>query len=358
MNVHHALAFSIALQSVAFGHVQGFATHVPQTGQLTQLCLQQVHESLLPDFEPIGLSVDEAPGSDPAITMWSRKSLLVIRLSAVEPTIKSTVLAALSGEGPLGASLTHWNGAAPVVELFAGSTGAVRAMDLASGEVVESQVRFSSRGQSAESVGVASGLGVLRTEVGWVRAQRVTDPTADTSAIVLSGPRLAQQGGDPPLSAPSLATEKVPPRRIDRILHVRGGVKDEALVIEAAFPFTVVEFTLDGIEKWRVSPAPDELRDRLGETDLRYVIATPAIKVGHAVLNTFMALRSGRRVSALWLPNAASPRYREIPGDLSILGAFPSHRLLVATRSGRPYRLILFRWRWTDQSQSCTHAPT
>ena len=355
MNGYRALSVGIALQSVTFCHAHGFAPHTPQTAQLTQLCLQQVHESPLQDFEPVGLSVDEPRGSDPAITMWSRTSLLVIRLSAEEPVVESTFRAALSGVHPLAAALVGWHGGAPVVELLGATDETIQTMELSSGKIAETLALHIDGGPSA---GGASALGVLRTETGWVRAQRVTDSTGDSAAIVLSASKPARLSRDPAQLASALDAGKVSSRRIDRILHLRPGRNNGALVTEAAFPFTTIEFTSDGTEAWRVAPAPDELRDQLGEADLRYVIATPAIGVGHAVVNTLVALRSGRRVSALWLPDATSPRYREIPGDFSFLGAFPTHRLLVATRSGRPYRLILFRWHWTDRSQSCTHAPT
>ena len=358
VSILRAICLGLALQGVAFCKAHGLGQHVRPTDPPMQLCMQEVHESSLTDFEPVGLSIDEASGSDPAVTMWSRTELLVIRLSADEPTIGSTFRAALSGTQPIGAALTRWNGGAPVVELFDASDETIWTVEFASSEAAETRVPLIDSGRSLGSAGGASALGVLRTETGWVRAQRVTDPFADTSAIVLSGSKPVRAGRDPALPAPASETAKVPSRRIDRILHVRPGSNNGALVTEAAFPFTVVEFTSDGSEVWRVSPAPDELRDQLGEADLRYVIATPAIKVGHAVLNTVVALRSGRRVSTLWLPNATAPRYREIPGDFSFLGAFPRHRLLVATRSGRPYRLILFSWHWTDQGQSCTHAPT
>ena len=342
----------VAAPGLALGHANGSGQSVDQS---PELCLQQVYESTLGDFEPIGLSTFDDPDANPAITMWSRTSLLVISLSVAEPTIKSTFRAALSGVQPFGAALTRWNDATPVVELFDVSDGTIRTMELATDVVAETRTPPVTGGASA---GAASALGVLRTETGWVRAQRVMDPISDTSAIVLLGSGFARPSGYPAPTSPLLGTAKVPTRRIDRILHVRRGIGNGPLVTEAAFPFTIVEFTSDGTEAWRVAPAPDELRDQLGEADLRYVIATPAIKADQALLNTLVALRSGRRVSALWLPDATSPRYRRIPDDLSFLGAIPSHRLLVATRSGQPYSLILFRWHWTDQNQSCTRSPT
>lgn len=346
---------AVVAPGLALGPASGFGQSVERS---PELCLQQVHESPLTDFEPVGLSIDEAFGSDPSVTMWSRTALLVIRLSAAEPTIKSTFRGALSGVQPLGAALTRWNGATPVVELLDAADGAVRTMELAASEVAETWAPPITGGASTGSAGSASALGVLRTETGWVRAKRALDPVSDTSAIVLFGSSFVRPSRYPVPSSPLPDTAKVPTRRIDRILHMRRGIGNGALVTEAAFPFTVVEFTSDGTAAWRVGPEPDELRDQLGEADLRYVIATPAVKVGNALLNTLMALRSGRRVSALWLPGATSPSYRKIPGDFSFLGSISSHRLLVATRSGHPYRLILFRWHWTDQGQSCTHAPT
>lgn len=286
--------------------------------------------------------------------MWSRTALLVIRLSAAESIVESTFRAALSGVHPLAAALTGWHDDAPVVELFEALAGVVWTMELASGKVEKAQTLVLKSEALAEG---ATGAGVMRNEMGWMYAQRVVDPFADTSAIVLVGSNSAGPVQDPGVSSPLPAALKMSPRRIDRILHVRQGSEDGALVTEAAFPFTTVEFTPDGIETSRAAPRPDELRDQLGEPDLRYVIATPSLMLDGAALNTFIALRSGRRVSALRLPDSRSVRYREIPGDLSFLGMLRSNRLLVATRSGRPYRLVLFRWRWTDQRQSCTDSP-
>ena len=355
LKIHRAVRFGMALPGIAFGHAQGFAQYVSEAGPLTQLCLQQVHEATLPDFEPVGSSVDDVSGSDPAITMWSQTSLLVVRVSAAGPIATSTYRTELSEVHPFAAALTGWRGDTPAVELFDTVAGTVWEMELAPSEATTTRTHRRQRVTSIEAVPVS---GIMRSETGWVRAQRITDPLADTSAIIFLGSNSVGPSRDPAPSVPVSEVANGPARRIDRILHMRPGGGNGALVTEAAFPFTTVEFTSGGAEAWRAAPAPDELRDQLGETDLRYVIATPAIKVGPAVLNTLVALRSGRRVSALWMPDAASPRYREVPGDFSFLGAFPSHRLLVATRSGRPYRLILFRWHWTDQGQSCTHAPT
>ena len=324
MNMRRALAFSIALQSVAFGHVQGLATHVAQTGQLTQLCLQQVHESPLPDFEPLGLSVAEASGPYPTITMWSRTGVLVMRLSPVAPAIESTFSVALPGMAASAAALTGWRDGRPVVEFIDPLTDTVREVVFPAGETVGERTTIARGPKWMEA---ALSVGAMRTGRGWSRAQRVADPLADTSAIFFGGSNHPAPASD--LAAPAAAADApgAPRRRIDQILHVRPSVQEGALVTEAAFPFTTVGFTLEGIETWRVSPQPDELRTQVGEVDLRYVIATPAIAVGEAVLNTFIALRSGRRVSALWIPGSGSAKYREIPGDLAFLGAFQRHRL-------------------------------
>ena len=125
-------------------------------------------------------------------------------------------------------------------------------------------------------------------------------------------------------------------------------------VTEAQFPFATVRFSREGVETGRVLPKPSDLRELLDEPDLRYVIATPPIAVDGALLNTFVALRSAQRVSALRLPDAEETRLRRIPSDLALLGAVPGHRLLVAARTGRPYRLVLLRWHWAKPGQTCS----
>ena len=336
---------------MTFYHAHGFAQEVPLTGPLEQLCLHQVHESALQGFEPIGLSVEEASGPYPTITMWSRRGLRVMRLSPTEPAVESTFSIALPGMAAFAASLTGWRDGKPVVEYIDLSTEAVREIVFAAGGAESAGPPIV---KGSKGIEVTLSGGAMRTRNGWTLAQRIADPLADTSTISLSVrsvPTPADNSAVPTASGDATATLH---RRIDRILHVRSSADEGVLVTEAAFPFTTVGFTPQGIEKWRVSPQPDELRNQLGEVDLRYVMATPAVAVGGAVLNTLVALRSGRRVSALWTRGSTSARYREIPGDLSFLGAFQRYRLLVATRDGRPYELILFRWRWTDQGQSCT----
>ena len=352
MNGYRALSVGIALQSVTFCHAHGFAPHTPQTAQLTQLCLQQVHESPLQDFEPVGLSVDEASGPYPTITMWSRTRLLVMRLSPAERAIESTFSVSLPGTAVFAAALTEWRDGKPVVEYIDSSTQEIREIVFPTGQAAGVRTTVA-KGPRWMEAGLS--VGAMRMRNGWARARRIADPLADTSAIFLGAPNVPVPAEDLAVPAASVEAIGMLHRRIDQLLHVRSKADEGALVTEAAFPFTTVGFTLQGVETWRASPQPDELRNQLGELDLRYVMATPAIAVGEAVLNTHVALRSGRRVSALWILGSKSARYRTIPGDLSFLGAFQKHRLLVATRSGRPYKLILFRWRWTDQRQSCNH---
>lgn len=320
MNMH-AVLFSVALQSLTFYHAHGFAQEVPLTGPLEQLCLHQVHESGLQGFEPIGLSVEEASGPYPTITMWSRTGLRVMRLSPTEPAVESTFSIAVPGITAFTAALTDWRDGKPVVEYIDLSTEAVREIVFAAGGAESAGTPIV---KGSKGIEVTLSGGAMRTRNGWALAQRIIDPLADTSAIFLSVPHVPTPAGNSAvptaLGASADATATLH-RRIDRILHVRSSADEGVLVTEAAFPFTTIGFTPQGTERWRVSPQPDELRNQLGEVDLRYVMATPAVAVGGAVLNTLVALRSGRRVSVLWTRGSTSARYREIPGDVSFLGA-------------------------------------
>ena len=217
------LYVAVAAPGLVLGQASAFAQSADRS---PELCLQQMHESALRDFEPIGLSTFDGAGADPAITMWSRTALLVIRLSAAGPTIRSTFRAGLSGTQPFGAALTRWNGATPVVELFDATDGTIQTMELSSEKVAETPAPHVDGGTSA---GSASALGVLRTETDWVRAQRVTDPIGDSSAIVLSTSKPAHPSRDPAQPASASDTATAPSRRIDRILHMRRGIGNGAV---------------------------------------------------------------------------------------------------------------------------------
>ena len=354
------LCLGLALCGLVLGHGVGFRAEPAETvGVLrqpahrpvrasAQLCLRQVHEHVLPSFEPVGLTASGGEGRRPGITMWSRNELLVAALSPDGPAVETTYRATLPGVRPLAAALTEWTDGIPVVEVFDAAAESVWTVRLPASEPT----------QVPAPAGASGASGVLRTKAGWIRAHQTTAATVDTSAIVLVGP--VENGPVRDVATHEAAaadTRSLVRRSIDRILHMRPRLDGGVLVTEAAFPFTTIAFTQRGNEVWRAAPEPDELRDLLGETDLRYVIATPAISVDDAVLNTFVALRSGHRVSALRTPGKASARYRELPDGLAFLGTFPDHRLLVATRSGPQYKLVLFRWRWIDERQSCTPTP-
>ena len=316
---------------------------VAQYGISRHLCLERVHETPISDLDPIALSTSEGEGMPPTVTMWSRRTLLVIRLSPDASTVESTFRGSLPTGNPLAAAVVGWPGGAPAAEVLDGVNGTVWSVDLAAARAPEAE----------GSVAGPPPAGAMRTAVGWVRVVRTPDASGDSSAIVLLGGGLANRAVGPGTPATAGAGQ----RNIDQVIHVRPGARSAILVTEAAFPFTTVAFTPEGLEIWRASPSPQELRGRLDEVDLRYVVATPGVDVNGAVLNTFVGLRSLRRLSALRLPDG-TVRYEEIPGGLAFLGSFPRHRLLVATRSGDPYRLLLFRWRWTDRRQSCTTPQT
>ena len=320
--------------------LRGEAAHAQSASDPARLCLDPVYERNLPDFEPLGLRVSGEP--DPAITTWSRSSVLVMRVSPSMPGVESMVdVPVPEGVDPLGASLTAWNDGEPVVELLDAQTGAVWTVSSATGKATRA-------GNPGAATPVSA---VMRVGSGWVYAERIVDPGPDTVAIVIRqhGDRRHLERGAPADDTPGSH------RTVDRMLHLRPDAAGNVLVKEASFPFTTIAFTSAGLELRRDAPRPDDLRDLLGESDLRYIVATPAIAVDEAVLNTFVALRSGRRITALRLPGQPVHRYREVPGDLAFLGALPTHRLLVGTRDGEHHKLLqLYRWRWIDQRRSCT----
>ena len=317
--------------------------HAQETHAREQLCLRQLHESSLEGFHPVGLSVSDDITPDPTIVMWSSGELLVVRVTGMEAQVRFPIRADTpAGVEPLAIAITSWNGRGPVVEMLDARDGAVWTVDVVAGEATRTTVER----------GAASASGAARDRTGWVHAQKVVDLPADTSGIMLFGRglRIGSRMDGP--SSPTVTAK----RRIDRLLHVRTGHLGGFLIQEAGFPFTTIYFKDGGQEAWRVVPHPDELRRQLGESDLRYVIATPAIAVDSAVLNTFVALRSGRRIAALRSPNWPSVTYRMNPDGLAFLGAMPSHRLVVGTRlrTGQAYTLNVFRWHWIDQGQSCS----
>ncbi len=306
----------------------------------THLCLERVYETPVADLEPIALSTSEAEAVPPTVTMWSHTTLVVIRVSPEVPTVESTFRVTLPTRNPLAAAVVGWQGGAPTIEVLDAANGTVWNLGYPDLRHVDQIMQG------------PPPAGAMRTAKGWVQAVRTADASGDSLAIGLVGAGLDDQAVE---GSPAVARARQ--RNIDQIMHVRPGAHGAVLVTEAAFPFTTVAFTPEGVEFWRASPSPQELRDRLGEVDLRYVVATPGVDVDGGVLNTYVGLRSLRRLSALRLHDG-TVRYEEIPGDLAFLGSFPRHRLLVATRNGHPYKLVLFRWRWTDQRQSCTTRET
>ncbi len=306
-----------------------------------RLCLSQLGKSRLPaDFEFIGLTASEEVGPGPAITIWSRSNLLVVKLSSDAAT-ETVARIPLTDVTPLSAALVAWDdGSKPIVELFDPRNGITSTVSGTDGELVHTEA----------PPGSVAASGTIRNKSGWVWAEKTIDPAADTSRIRISA------GGRAGATVPrrATATHEEPRRGIDRLLHVRSDGKDGYLVKEAGFPFGTIAFTQDGEEAWRTYPDPDDLRDRLGETDLDYVIATPVVALNDATLNTYVALRTRRRASALTLNRGEDVRYSLIPSDLSFLAALPQRRLLIGTRGDASRSLVFLEWRWTDQRHSCT----
>lgn len=266
--------------------------------------------------------------------------MLVVGLSSGEQTVRHIAQADLPTAEPVAVALTAWGDQGPVVELFDVQGGAVWTLDIST--------MTAARG-AASSI-ATSASGAIRQRSGWVRAYRRRQPVDGPSHITIRLPD-ARPAFDNSHHRTTVARK---PRSIDETLHVRPGPDSGFLVKEAAFPFATVAFTREGNLKSYSYPVPRELRELLDESDLRYVFATPAVDLDGAVLNTYVALRSGRRVSAVKLSDQAATRYRLIPSEHSFLAVLPEHRLLVGTRRSVPYILSLFEWRWISQRQRCT----
>ena len=336
-----ALVLALFLAPVsAIGQSSGPDARADQTDGGPRLCLSQLGELSLPDdFELIGLAASEEIGPDPAITMWSRSELLIATLSS-DSVAGIVARMPLGDVAPLSAALVAWNADSPIVELFDPRGGVIRTIDAASSETTHAPA----------PTGSVSASGAIRDAPGWVWAQKLIESGTATSQVLISAGR---QGGIRRKSNPP-ADRNEPLRGIDLLLHLRSDGNGGYLLQEAGFPFSTIGFTQDGGEAWRRYPAPDELRQLLAETDLRYVIATPAVAIDGAVLTTFAAVRSHHRVSSLTFWDAGAPRYRKIPHDLAFLAVLPRYELLVGTRPKTSQQLVFLGWRWTDQRQSCT----
>ena len=336
-NVATALTSLIVL-SPAFGY--SATAQLPSDGD-ARLCLSEVLTTELPaGFAPMGLTATENLGPDPAVTLWSRSSVLVIGLSPAERTVRHIAQADLPNVEPVAVALTAWTDDTPVVELFDVRGGAVWTLDLSTTTAT----------RRAASNGVTSASGAIRQPSGWVRAHRRRQTVDGSPPIAIVG-----LGDGAAFANPDHRAEVGGTRRsIDGTLHIRPGPDGGFLVKEAGFPFATVAFTPEGDLAWYTYPAPPALRELLDESDLRYVFATPAVNLDRAVLSTYVALRSGRRVSALSLSEHLPARYRLIPVEHSFLAVLPEHRVLVAVRRSVPYTLSFFEWRWIGQRQRCT----
>lgn len=305
-----------------------------------RLCLSQLGESPLPaDFEFIGLTASEEVGPDPAITMWSRSALLVETLSS-DAVTQTVARIPLTNVAPLSAALVGWDDGTPIVELFDARNGTIWTVDGTAGELIDTDA----------PAGSVAASGTIRNKSGWVWLEKTIDPAADTSRI-----RIFARGQAGPADRRGAVVLPDEPRRgIDRLLHVRSDGYGGYLVKEAGFPFGTIAFTQDGEEVWRTYPDLEDLRDRLGETDLHYVMATPVVALNDATLNTYVALRTRRRASALTLHRGKDVRYGLIPSDLSFLAVLPQRQLLIGIQGNTSRSLVFLKWRWIDQRHSCT----
>ena len=313
---------------------------VHRQSQGVQLCLNKAYQADLPSgFEFIGLTVSEDVGPKPVITLWSRSALHVLEISPTQPTVQSIASAMLFSIDPLSIVPVAWNDEGLEAQLFDALSGSIWTMDVATGHVT----------RVAGSVDSPPASGAIRGATGWVQAHKIVDVIADTAGITIV--RVGQ--ALPPEYAVDSTMVARTGRNVDRILHVRPLNDDGFLVSEAAFPFATVAFSSTGQELSRTYADVRQLRTLLAERDLRYVIATPTIALDGGVLSTFVALRSGQRVSVVRSPGGTDLRYGHLPEDLAFLANIRDHRLLVATRAGDPHQLLLYRWRWIDQRQIC-----
>ncbi|WP_419856745.1 hypothetical protein [Candidatus Palauibacter irciniicola] len=304
------------------------------------LCLSQVGEWALPDeFEFVGLSASDHVGPDPVITVWSRSDLIVLKLSS-EAVTEAVAQVSLAGVSVLAAALVEWGDAGLVLELFDARDGTIWALDTITGEMVP----------EAAPIDPVAASGAIKHGPDWVWVEKILDPRSDTTQILIS--TRGQAGPANRLS--NAETQEAPERGIDRLVHLRSDGNGGYLVQQAGFPFGTIRFTHDGTETWRTNPGPDDLREILGESDLRYVMSTPALAVDDATLSTFVALRSRRRASALTFRRGDTVRYGSIRSEVAFLAALPRLQLLVGTRTAASRNLIFLKWHWTDQRQDCS----
>lgn len=316
----------------------GVNSHLAEDGP--SLCLAQVGEWPLPgEFEFVGLSTSDDVGAGSAITVWSRSALVVVRLSP-EAVVETVVRVPVVDVSVLAAALVDWSETGPIVELFDARDGTIWTLDAATGEIIA----------AAASTDPVKASGAIKHGSDWVWVEEVLNPMSDTTRILVSAGRQAEVGS----GLSTIETPGEPERRIDRLVHLRSDGSGGYLVQEAGFPFSTIRFTRHGEEAWQTQPEPDDLRHHLGETDLRYVMSTPAVAVDNATLTTFVALRSRQRASALTLERGTSVRYKAIPGDVAFLSALPAFRLLIGTRGIASRSLVFLEWHWTDQRQGCT----
>jgi hypothetical protein len=326
-------------------------TETRVAGHQDRLCLSQVDELALPDgFTPMGVATSVDPGLTDAIATWSRSSLLLLRTvpGTVDPRIVSRIeLADIDPDiDPLSIALLRSQHGEPVVQLLDVHHGAVWNVDPTTKQLT----------RTATPAGSIRAAGATRDEHGWVWAEKAVDLVVDTSTVILS----RKSNNTSTDRRVTLDPLDEPQHGISRKLHVRLNSRGGVLVQEAGFPFSTIRFTSDGDETWRATPEPAVLREVLEESDLRYVMATPAVAVDGAVLNTFVALRSRLRVSALReVDNQgdSSFRYRRIPSDLAFLAVLPERRLLIGVQGAVTRRVAFFEWRWIDQRESCTPSP-
>ena len=254
------LYVAVAAPGLVLGHASAFAQSADRS---PELCLQQVHESTLRDFQPIGLSTFDGPDVNAAITMWSRVSLRVLGLSPAEPTVAAMFRAVLPEAAPLAAALTDWNADTAVVELFDAARESVWTMRLPAS--VTARLPTGVIAKTPVPAGASRTSGALSTKAGWFRAHRATVARADTSVIVLAGSgRPDPPGGFAGLRAAAPGTAETGRRRIDRVLHTRPGTGGGVLVTEAETEAT----THQAPEPSKIEASPPLLLEEIEAYDI------------------------------------------------------------------------------------------
>ncbi len=315
-----------------------------------RLCLTEFETVVLAEgFKPTGAAVSYVEDKRPALVLWSPEAVAILRTrSDWNRGLESAVMI------PLPPGLTPQSvGIAPPPNDLAHQGLALEVVDAGSSSIRRFAVADGV--ELAGSRAIAPGTDAsLRGEHGWIVGARTFPSTDDEYAeaeIVLARPFL--DGGDTSLPAWSgrdwSGAYQDPARGL---LRMRRGYPSGVIATETTYPFVVALIGSDGHKIWSYAASHDSLRRLLSEPDLEYVIATPAISLDRGALQTFVALRSGRRIAAIHVASGPT-RFRYVPPSFSFLASLPNSSVLFGARALEPYEIVSYLWAWTPDWQAC-----